>query len=547
MSLNDLLILILIVIAVIEICFFPLPLGSDKAKLKRIPVITLILVTLNVLIFCSTLKRVEQSEKRLEAAYTNLIHFLDSSSSILQSETAQKKLVEAGLIDKGKIEIKDRSLSVDSAKSDDHLRLKYGEKEFLELMQRFDSLMADYNKAVKQSFYHQYGLGPNGKWKTVQLITHMFLHGGLFHLAGNMLFLLALGSGLEEYWGHKVYSVFYILVGMAACVPSFVVPYNSPMIGASGAISGIMGAFLICLHNTRIKIGWLCLPFFFIFLMMGRKPFGIVRIPAYIYLVYYFFTQMLFWWIAKAMGGSTGVAYSAHVGGFFFGVALAIVWESAREARRMYRGEIEPEIEEPAAPLPPPNPAVTNALGLLQQGETAKAEYMLRSYLAQNPYDIRAIKAILRVFQRAGDYNQLKDVSIWLIGHSLASGDRETAAQAYRNLLFALHRDEIELRLPAQDWMTLCDLIRRMGMRREASIECEMMALAHPDTMLAMRTLVQGGEAALAANDAARASRLFEMALARNMSNAYQERARRGLEDCRRVSSSTKEWAGNLT
>lgn len=546
MSLNYIFILILLVVGFIELVFFPIPLGSDKAKFRRVPFVTLTIVMLNVLIFFSTLNWAEHSEKKLETSHKNLLHFLQTTPSILESETVQKKLNEAGLIPNHQITFEEGIMALPPG-NDSEVKQIYGELEFLRLMESFDKFIVDYKSAMKENFYYKYGLGPNGKWKIAQLITHMFLHGGLLHLAGNMLFLLALGSGLEEYWGHKVYSVFYIFVGMAACVPSFVVPYDSPMIGASGAISGVMGGFLICMHNTKIKIGWLCLPFFFIFLILRKKPFGIIRLPAYIYLVYYFFTQMLFWWVAKNVGGSTGVAYSAHVGGFFFGVAFAIVWEAAREARKIYTGKVDEEVAEPVVTLPPTNPAVTNALALLQQGEIAQAEYMLRNYLADNPYDVRGIKALLRVFQRAGDHKQLKDISLWFIEYSLASGDKDNAAQTYRNLLFAINRDDIELRLPAQDWMTLCDSIRKIGMHREASIECEMMALAYPDTMLAMRACVQGGEAALAINDMTRAMRLFEMALAKNMSNAYEERARRGLDACRNASHSATEWAENLT
>lgn len=547
MSFSNLFILILVIIGFVELVFFPIPLGSDKAKFRRIPFVTIALVSLNVLVFFSTLNWAEEGEKKLVSSHKNLIHFLETTPAILESETVQNKLSEAGLIEKDVIALEDEMKSLPFG-SDIEAKRKLGETEFLAALERFDALITDYKNAIKDNFYYRYGLGPNGKWKVGQLISHMFLHGGLLHLAGNMLFLLALGSGLEEYWGHKVYAAFYIFVGMAACVPSFVVPYDSPMVGASGAISGVMGGFLICMHNTRIKIGWICLPFFYVFLIMRKKPFGIIRIPAYIYLIYYFFSQMLFWWVAKQMGGSPGVAYSAHVGGFFFGVAFAIVWEAAREARKMYTGQVDKEVEEPpVAPPSPANPTVTTALAMLQQGETARAEFMLRSYLAQNPYDIKAIKAILRVYQRTGDHKQLKDISVWLIGYTLASGDKETAAHTYRNLLFASHRDEIELRLPAQDWMTLCDLIRKLGMHREASIECEIMALAHPDTMLAMRACVQGGEAALAINDTTRAVRLFEMALAKNMSNAYEERARRGIDACHSDSSSHAEWLENPT
>jgi len=135
--------------------------------------------------------------------------------------------------------------------------------------------------------------------------TSMFLHGGFMHLFGNMLFLWIFGNNIEDFLGPIKFIIFYFASGLAAVVLFVIFGPNSqiPLVGASGAIAGVLGAYLILFPNARIvTLVWL----FFI---------QVVRIPAKIMLGFWFFYQLLM----SLMGGGGGVAWLAHVGGFAFG------------------------------------------------------------------------------------------------------------------------------------------------------------------------------------------------------------------------------------
>jgi len=143
----------------------------------------------------------------------------------------------------------------------------------------------------------------------VTLVTSMFLHGSLMHLVGNMLFLWVLGDNVEDALGHPRFVVFYMLSGIAAALSHAAIEPGStvPMIGASGAISGVIGAYLL-LH-PRAPIKTLVLRF-------------IVYLPAYAVLGLWILFQFLS--VAIAEPGQGGVAWWAHIGGFFAGVILIV-------------------------------------------------------------------------------------------------------------------------------------------------------------------------------------------------------------------------------
>ncbi len=145
----------------------------------------------------------------------------------------------------------------------------------------------------------------------VTLVTSMFLHGGFMHLAGNMLYLWIFGNNVEDVMGHGRFLVFYLLCGLAAALGQILQNPASqiPMIGASGAISGILGAYLLLYPHARVLV-LIPLGFFS----------QLVRIPAGIVLVIWFAFQIL----SSAMSSSegAGVAWFAHIGGFIAGMAL---------------------------------------------------------------------------------------------------------------------------------------------------------------------------------------------------------------------------------
>jgi membrane associated rhomboid family serine protease len=144
------------------------------------------------------------------------------------------------------------------------------------------------------------------------LFTSMFLHGGLMHLLGNMLFLYIFGDNIEDVFGHFGYLVFYLFCGIGSGVMHVLFNLHSslPAIGASGAISGVMGAYAVYFPRNQI------LTFFFIFL---------IPIPAIFILVYWFVLQFLQGVAGLGMAASGGVAWWAHIGGFLLGVLVALL------------------------------------------------------------------------------------------------------------------------------------------------------------------------------------------------------------------------------
>jgi membrane associated rhomboid family serine protease len=172
--------------------------------------------------------------------------------------------------------------------------------------------------AMLEEFIFTWGLiparllsDPDMTWTT--FFSSMFLHGGWFHIINNMWVLFIFGDNVEAGMGKIRYLIFYLLSGVAAGVlQSYILPSSTvPMIGASGAVAGVLGAYLILFPRSRIAS---LVPILFIF--------TIVEIPAILFLIFWFFSQLYSGLFAIRGGGESGIAWWAHIGGFIFGVFM---------------------------------------------------------------------------------------------------------------------------------------------------------------------------------------------------------------------------------
>ncbi len=157
-----------------------------------------------------------------------------------------------------------------------------------------------------------------GKAVFLAVLYSMFLHGSWLHLAGNMLFLWIFGNNIEDKKGHGLYLVFYLVAGLAATVAHiFVQPDSSvPLVGASGAIAGVMGSYLVLYPNVRIR-SLIFLGFLVLFRDVAAK-----------WLLAIWFVSQFF------INPNEGVAWMAHVGGFVFGVAVGLLWRATGSPER---------------------------------------------------------------------------------------------------------------------------------------------------------------------------------------------------------------------
>ena len=187
------------------------------------------------------------------------------------------------------------------------------------------------SEAALQSFIQAWGVVPRGYslardlpptiplpfWST--LFTSMFLHGGWMHLGGNMLYLWIFGDNLEKVMGAVRFLIFYLACGLAASLAHILFGPGSsiPAVGASGAISGVLGGYLVLFPRNRVRV-----------LTRG----GIAHVPAIVVLGFWIVIQMI-----NGMGSMTattetaGVAYMAHIGGFVAGIVLVKLMASQRQ------------------------------------------------------------------------------------------------------------------------------------------------------------------------------------------------------------------------
>ena len=160
---------------------------------------------------------------------------------------------------------------------------------------------------------------PQIEWVTI--LTSMFLHGGWLHILSNMWVLFIFGDNVEERMGGLSYLLFYLLSGVAAALlQSFLMPSSSePMIGASGAIAGVLGAYLILFPHARVAS---LVPILFIF--------TVIQVPATLFLLFWFVSQLFSGWLAIGGAAGSGVAWWAHVGGFLFGILTVFLFARRR-------------------------------------------------------------------------------------------------------------------------------------------------------------------------------------------------------------------------
>jgi len=194
-------------------------------------------------------------------------------------------------------------------------------------------LQASLSLPELQDFIFTYGVIPaeieQGQ-DLYTLLTSMFVHGGFAHIFGNMLFLWIFGDNIEQRFGHVLFLLFYLGTGLAASGAHILTDPQStvPSVGASGAISGVMGAYVLLYPRNRVRV------------LVGY--WWVIYVPAFIFLGVWFLTQFVNGLMALnvATAQNAGVAFWAHIGGFVAGVAAAVVLGAVRPEPERVRAHV---------------------------------------------------------------------------------------------------------------------------------------------------------------------------------------------------------------
>ncbi|MGH9686646.1 MAG: rhomboid family intramembrane serine protease [Candidatus Acidiferrales bacterium] len=325
-------------------------------------------------------------------------------------------------------------------------------------------------------------------------ITATFLHGGWLHLIFNMWFLWLAGTILEDLWGRVVYPIFFLAAGaLAWAVHGAVYPHSFvPALGASGAIAGLMGAFLTRFPKTRIRLGW--------FLLVRFVKFNV---PAYIILPAWLFIQVFWGVLARALGAEAGIAYWAHIGGFALG-ALGALLLRAMGVEHSANKAIEAKVSWTA------DPAIVRATDSIAGDQPEDAISALKPLVKEKPDSIDAWDLLLLAQEKTGDVEGQKETLAELCRLHVLAGELDAAAADYET-----YRNLEGRALPRAIWMELCRHYENMQSWNAAVEEYEKLAQTYPASRAGVSALVSAGRICLTnLNSLERAEKFFRAAQA---------------------------------
>lgn len=324
-----------------------------------------------------------------------------------------------------------------------------------------DQLTSKWEEVRQSHPLHRWGVVP-AELSAPTLVTYMFFHAGWMHLIGNLIILYLAGTAIEDLWGRPTFLAFYLVGGMAAGWMHALQSSDSavPMVGASGAIAAVMGAFLVRLWKVRIKFFYLL--FFFVFFKSGT-----FQAPAWVMLPAWFLLEL----IPARLGANDGVAHWAHVWGFVFGVGVAVLMATLRVEDRFLKKRIY------AAAGVFENARLSKALEARAEGRLDVARELLETELAESPGNHDAVLALWDVARQEGRASAVADRLLQVIWNELQSGELELGLSHWNELKLEVP----EVRVHPRVVLALAEALARAHRSAEsAELLAELMAEETP-------------------------------------------------------------------
>jgi membrane associated rhomboid family serine protease len=431
------------------------PIRHENMQSRRWPVVTLALIAINILVFLLTMQSMDNAATQAPQSTEVRLHIrlLAAMHPELQMSPEAQAMVEKFRQDEPKAwkYAQDGNREVQDA-WDARMRMIESPAAFQAEM---DSLCAQYaqnKQAESASFLDQYGF-VTAHPKPISYVTANFLHAGWLHLIGNMWFLWLAGFVLEDRWGRVIYAIFYLVAGAAALQLYAWIGGAHVVIGASGAIAALMGAFMVRFGKMKLDMLWL----------VRLNP---VRFQAEAYWMLPLWLLAEFW--GTIFGQGDGVAHWAHIGGFVFGVVIALAIQhsglehkasAAIEEKITLKGD--PEIEE--------------ATELIHQNQTQAAIELLKNILAKKPDSLDACALLQQTYWRIQDLPAYYESTIALCGLHLKAREPEQAWQLYEEFLNSGGKQ-----VPAAAWLDLCRAAETLKYYQPAADEYQKLAAAYP-------------------------------------------------------------------
>jgi membrane associated rhomboid family serine protease len=391
-----------------------IPIGQESNTVRRVPWVTFAIMGLCVIIHIFNMSAISEFEDKLFSIYSEIYDYYTSHPYLELTNELKKTF----LITEEKEEIL-KSMNADKSSP------AYTEEQREEEQAYLDNLVEELNYTKENLPFFKFGLVPKKK-TFVGLIGHMFLHVGWLHLLGNLLYLYLLGPFVEDAWGKPAYAVFYLGTGMLAALV-FALHYPDsgvPMVGASGAISGVMGGFLIRYWHARIR-------YFYMFSILVR---GTFTAPAWVMLPVGFIMELISASIVDSItpGGGGGVAHWAHVWGFIFGIAGAFLIKFLKIEEKF----VAPKVEAQTTYVNKGFVAYEEAMQVLAAGDKEKAFAILMDAAREDSSNQDVIEALWNTALDMGRIDEVTPFLSRLIEREVQQARWEEALSHYRQLRF---------------------------------------------------------------------------------------------------------------
>ncbi len=477
-----------------------IPTGHESLEGRRWPYVTIAIIVLNAIAFAATFNSIDRESEELWLTKLRIL-MLEAAHPYLEKTPDVQEMIDKFKAGQPKLWAR---IDDPNRPPEDMWDIEMREYESWKAQAELDTLTEQYNTQRANSVLEKYAFFSHKKdW--YRYITASFLHGGWFHIIFNMWFLWLAGTVIEDAWGRAIYTAFYALGGLAAMLahtagnPGSVIP----AIGASGAVAALMGAFLVRFTTTKIN--------FVLMLWFGFRPyFWRFKAPAYVMLPLWLATQLFWVMMLSGIESGGGVAYWAHIGGFAFGVAGALLMKFSGLEHKVSKS-IDAEVGWSA------DERLVKA-GELMALRTDEAITELSALLAEKPADVDALKLLVAAHWKKQDMPAHNAALAQLFSAQVKAKHFDAALEsldeAVQHGLFDSSASSPATLAPA-DFMALCRWLESQQNFERAAAEYERYAQLFPKDRMSVYALVAAARLQMKQlNNRSEAARLYRAAQA---------------------------------